>query len=51
VWWWNNQRLHSELACRIPIETEQAYYADLESAQPAIAGPGNPEEQNPGRFA
>ncbi|RKR74784.1 transposase InsO family protein [Frondihabitans australicus] len=40
VWWWNNQRLHSELDYATPIEVEQAYYADLESAQPAPAGPG-----------
>ncbi|WP_438816571.1 IS3 family transposase [Tersicoccus solisilvae] len=38
VWWWNNQRLHGELDMRTPIEVEQAYYADLESAQPALAG-------------
>jgi transposase InsO family protein len=41
VWWWNNQRLHSELDMRTPIEVEQAYYADLESAQPALAGQGS----------
>ncbi|MDR6200729.1 hypothetical protein QE374_002638 [Microbacterium sp. SORGH_AS428] len=33
VWWWNNSRLHGELDMRTPIEVEQAYYADLESAQ------------------
>jgi len=38
VWWWNNQRLHGELDMRTPAEVEQAYYADLESAQPAPAG-------------
>ncbi|MBD3943974.1 IS3 family transposase [Microbacterium sp. NEAU-LLC] len=40
VWWWNNQRLHGELDYRPPIEVEDAYYADLESAQPVIAGQG-----------
>jgi len=23
VWWWNNQRLHGELAMRTPVEVEQ----------------------------
>lgn len=41
VWWWNNQRLRGKLNMRTPIEVEQAYYADLESAQPAPAGQGN----------
>nr|WP_246200953.1 IS3 family transposase [Agromyces allii] len=41
VWWWNNQRLHGELDMRTPIEVEQEYYADLESAQPAPAGQAN----------
>jgi putative transposase len=41
VWWWNNQRLHGELDMRTPIEVENAYYADLESAQPAPAGQGS----------
>jgi transposase InsO family protein len=41
VWWWNNQRLHGELDMRTPVEVEQAYYADLESAQPALAGQGS----------
>ena len=41
VWWWNNQRLHGELGMRTPLEVDQAYYADLESAQPATAGQGN----------
>lgn len=38
AWCWNNQRLHGELDMRTPIEVETAYYADLESAQPAPAG-------------
>lgn len=38
VWWWNNARLHGELDYRTPIEIEQAYYADRESALPATAG-------------
>lgn len=41
VWWWNNQRLHGELDMRTPIEVEDAYYADLESANPAPAGQGS----------
>ena len=41
VWWWNNSRLHGELDMRTPAEVEQAYYADLESAQPALAGQGS----------
>ena len=41
VWWWNNQRLHGELDMRTPIEVETAYYADLESANPAPAGQGS----------
>ncbi|WP_448004486.1 IS3 family transposase [Agromyces bauzanensis] len=41
VWWWNNQRLHGELDLRTPIEVEQAYYADQESALTATAGQGN----------
>lgn len=41
VWWWNHQRLHGELDMRTPIEIEEAYYADLESASPATAGQGN----------
>ena len=38
VWWWNNSRLHGELDMRTPVEVENAYYADLESAQPVSAG-------------
>ncbi|MDQ1074835.1 putative transposase [Microbacterium sp. SORGH_AS 969] len=41
VWWWNNQRLHGELDMRTPAEVENAYYADLESANPAPAGQGS----------
>ena len=41
VWWWNISRLHGELDMRTPIEVEQAYYAALESAQPAPAGQGS----------
>ncbi len=41
VWWWNNSRLHGELDMRTPIEAENAYYADLESARPAPAGQGS----------
>ena len=38
VWWWNNARLHGELDYRTPVEVEQAYYSDEESALPAPAG-------------
>ena len=41
VWWWNNARLHGELDMRTPLEVEQAYYADQESAQPATTGQRN----------
>ena len=37
VWWWNNQRLHSELDFRTPIEAETEYYADPESLLKATA--------------
>jgi putative transposase len=37
VWWFNNQRLHSELDYRPPIEAEQEYYADPESLLRATA--------------
>lgn len=50
VWWWNNQRLHSELGYRTAIEVEDAYYADLESHRLATASPGNHQERNPVRF-
>jgi putative transposase len=41
VWWWNTSRLHGELDMRTPLEVENAYYADLESANPAPAGQGS----------
>jgi transposase len=41
VWWWNNQRLHGELGMRTPIEVEDAYYADHESAQSDPVGQRN----------
>jgi len=37
VWWWNDQRLHSELDYRTPIEAEQAHYVDPESLLEATA--------------
>jgi transposase InsO family protein len=37
VWWWNNQRLHSELGYRTPAEVEASHYADLEPSETAIA--------------
>ena len=48
VWWWNNQRLHGELDYRPPVEVEDAYYADLESAQPVIAGQGTDRNETQG---
>lgn len=41
VWWWNKSRLHGELDLRTPMEVEQAYYADIESANPASPGRGS----------
>jgi transposase InsO family protein len=41
VWWWNNQRLHSELGYRTPAEVEAAHYADHESPEAALAAHGN----------
>ena len=41
VCWWNNARLHGEPDYRTPVEVEQAYYAGLEPAQPALAGQGH----------
>jgi putative transposase len=37
VWWWNNQRLHSELDYRTPVEAENEYFANPESLLKAIA--------------
>jgi transposase InsO family protein len=37
VWWFNNQRLPSELDYRIPIKAEQEYYADPEPLLRATA--------------
>jgi putative transposase len=37
VWWFNNQRLHSELGYRTPAEVEASHYADLEPTEPATA--------------
>lgn len=42
VWWWNNQRLHSELGYRTPAEVETQYYAGLESTVMATASNGKP---------
>lgn len=41
VWWWNNHRLHGEIDMRTPLEVEQAFYADLDSTQPDLAGPSS----------
>ncbi|WP_183043673.1 IS3 family transposase [Microbacterium sp. AG790] len=41
VWWWNNSRLHGELDMRTPVEVEQTYYTELDSASPAPAGQGS----------
>jgi putative transposase len=40
VWWFNNQRLHSELGYRTPAEVEATYYAGLESPETATAALG-----------
>ena len=37
VWWWNTQRLHSELGYRTPGEVEATYYADLDTPETATA--------------
>lgn len=42
VWWWNNQRLHSELGYRTPAEVEATHYADLESPGLVTASHGKP---------
>jgi transposase InsO family protein len=42
VWWWNNQRPHSELDYRTPIEAETAYYPDPASLLKAIASQEKP---------
>lgn len=42
VWWWNNQRLHSELDYQTPAELETQYYAGLESTVMATASHGKP---------
>lgn len=41
VRWRSDSRLHGELDMRTPTEVEDAYYADLESANPAPAGRGS----------
>ena len=41
VWWWNNQRLHSELDYRTPTGAEQAHYANPESLLEATASQEN----------
>jgi len=39
VWWFNNQRLHSELDYRTPAEVEAEYYAQNNTVSaPAIHG-------------
>ena len=39
VWWFNNQRLHSELDYRTPAEVEAEYYAENTPVlAPAIHG-------------
>ena len=37
VWWWNHQRLHSELDYRTPLEAETDYYAHQDSPLEALA--------------
>ena len=50
VWWGNNQRLHSELDYRTPVEAENEYYADPESLVKATASQDKTQKQNRGRF-
>ena len=40
VWWFNNQRLHSEIGNVPPVEIEQAYYAEKDPVL-ATASHGN----------
>jgi transposase InsO family protein len=47
VWWFNNQRLHSELDSRIPAEVEAEYYAGKDPVL-ATAIHGKRKELNPG---
>jgi transposase InsO family protein len=51
MWWFNDQRLHSELDYRTPIEAEQEYCADPEPLSRAIASRQKTWERNPGRFS
>jgi len=37
VWWWNNERLDSELGYRTSAEVEAANYADLDTPETASA--------------
>jgi putative transposase len=50
VWWWNNQRPHSELGYRTPAEVEATYYAGLETPETATAALEKQYESNPGRI-
>ena len=47
VWWFNNQRPHSETGNLPPIEIEQAYY-DEKVPVLATASHGKTQEKNPG---
>lgn len=49
--WWKDQRLHSELEYRTPIEAEHQHYAEAESLLEATACQENNEERNPGRLS
>ena len=49
VWWFNNNRLNSELECLTPHETENAYYNSQHSRTP-VGVLVNGWEQCPGRF-
>lgn len=44
VWWWNNQRLHSELDYRTPLEVETAHAADHEPTGLTTVSHGNRSE-------
>jgi transposase InsO family protein len=47
VWWFNNQRFHSELDYRTPTEAKHAYYAGPESVLEADTFREKTQEQKP----
>ena len=50
VWWWNNQRLYSDLEYRTPTEAENESYAHAESLLKATASQEKTQERSPGRL-